>query len=137
MSKLMTVDKEYRSILPYNLIAIYKKGGRFRDMIEDSLTEYPELYPLIAETFDEAQAFVYNRESFNIFMFVTDNLSIDVLVHECTHAVFAIYDIIGQVVDRKNDEFFAYLTEHVFREYYSMITDNFKLKIQYSRVNAI
>jgi hypothetical protein len=134
MAKLQLSTKTYNNIFPFILTIAYQKKGDFRQMVGELLIEYPELMPLYV-SFEEdqraAMAFVYKHEaSSQIFLFCTDNLGLDILVHECVHITAAVFHTVGSNINDETEEWFAYLNEFVFREVYAVLTKDFKHKLK-------
>lgn len=132
-SKLKVVTKHYGHIFPYTLIAIHKKEGDFLDMIKEALPLYPELGMMshdMSLSTSGVISFVFNANSANIFLFLTDDFKLDTLVHECVHVVSRIFNRIGSEFTEDTEEFFAYLMDFMFREIYTLVTKQFKLPIE-------
>lgn len=132
-SRPQVAVKSYSSILPFNLVLVYQKKGVFIDMITSLSEEFPELKVLEKDKTalnKQVLSFVFNDESNNnIFLFLTDNFGTDVLVHECVHVTFRLFEIVGSDINEETEEWFAYLNEFMFRESYKIITQEFKLKV--------
>lgn len=130
-SALLVETRTYNQI-PYNLVVVYKKEGIFLDMIQELIPKYPELFMLLGDpSVNNNLAFaVGSEESPNIFVFITDDCALDVIVHEVTHTVFSIFRRIGATISEDSEEFFAYLMEFNFKEVGNIIYDTFKLKMR-------
>lgn len=130
---ILVESKSYREI-PFNFIIIYKKKGIFSEMCKEAVTQYPELMGLVmdGEDVNNCTAFVYSVGGANVFMFINDSLTLDVLVHECTHVTAAVFRRINSPINDCTEEFYAYITESIFRDAYSIITQQFKLKMKTS-----
>jgi hypothetical protein len=126
---LKIVERNYDGPIPFDLITIYQKDGDFKQMAEEALGPYPELLHLVAQPLERKPlCFVYNNlESDNIFLFITDEFTGDILVHESVHITFRIFDIIGAEPSIETEEFFAYITEFVYRELIGVCTEEFGL----------
>lgn len=128
---LQIYQKNYERMFPFNLVYIYEKKGNFDNMLVKAACTFPELTRIPEESTDSSLAFVYAPESSgNIFFFMTDDFGLDILVHEITHIVFALFDRIQVNINEETEEFFAYISESLFRDSISVITKEFKLKMK-------
>lgn len=118
MSKLQTCYKSYSTFLPFGLTLVFQRQGSFNEMIVEAAKKFPQLDLLKCDTINSNVAsFVYMPNATNsIYLFCTDELSVDILVHECVHVVMRIFDAIGADVTPDTEEFFAYLNEMIFRD---------------------
>jgi hypothetical protein len=127
----------YGDIFPYNMVLVYKKDGDFRDMVDEAKKGFPDLKRLDSEPFgDGVSAFVFSDDtspSGNIYLFFTDSLTIDVLVHECVHVTSRVFDKLDSELNPSTEEIFAYTMEFMFRDIYYMITD--KMKVDLSKIS--
>jgi len=133
MSKLKIISKSYKSIFPYNLVVVYKKQGNFIDMVKEAILTYPELNVMSNDSVLSVSgviSFVFNSNSGNIFLFLTDDFKMDTLVHECVHVVSRIFERIGSEFTEDTEEFFAYLMDFMFREIYTIVTKQLKVTIE-------
>lgn len=122
------VAKSYHAIFPFNLILAYKKGGVFKEMVGELSTKYSDLSRLL-DIEDNVLSFVFNdKGSSNIYLFLTDAFSVDVLIHESVHVVSRIFDIMGVDTCEETEEFFAYLMEFMFREIMHLLKTELKIK---------
>lgn len=63
----------------------------------------------------ECEAYVYERKG-NIHAVFRENVSDDIIVHECVHIVSIAFTLVGQKGDLNNDELQAYLTQYLFKK---------------------
>jgi hypothetical protein len=91
-------------------------------MLEEATRKYPALRELTCDGIQpNIVSFVYCPEHTNtIFLFATDEVSMDILVHECTHVVMRIFECIGAELKEPSEEFFAYYMEMIFRDVLSI-----------------
>jgi hypothetical protein len=130
-SKMLVEKREYTQV-PYNLVVVYQKNGVFSDMIQELIPVYPELFLFMSErAVSNSLAFTLSsEESPNVFVFITDDCALDVIVHETVHTIFSIFRRIGAEISDESEEFFAYLMEFNFREIGNIIYEKFKLKMK-------
>ncbi len=96
-------------------------------MVAEAAKKFPQLDTLRCDTISaNVASFVYMPNATgSIFLFCTDDLSLDILVHECTHVVMRIFDAIGSDVTEDTEEFFAYLNEMIFRDTLKLLKSKF------------
>ncbi|TXH08747.1 MAG: hypothetical protein E6R03_17695 [Hyphomicrobiaceae bacterium] len=125
---LQTYYKNYNQFLPFGLILIFERQGSFNDMVLEAAKRYPQLAALKCDTVrPNVMSFVYSPLDTNaIYLFATDELRLDVLVHECFHITMRIFDAIGSEVNEHTEENFAYLNEMIFRDVYNALEKKFK-----------
>jgi hypothetical protein len=120
--------------LPFKLITLYSEGESIPQIVETFHTTYPELTLLLAADdvgSKTTSAMVYKaNDSTSVCLFIKKGISISILIHECVHIVSRIFDIIGSEVNEETEEFFAYLQEYIFKEVYTLITKQLKLKME-------
>lgn len=130
MSKttLQTHTKKYTKYLPFVYTIVFKRQGTFNEMIEEATKKFPLLQALTCEGIGpNIISFVYKPEYNNhIFLFATDELSLDILVHECAHVVMRIFEGIGSEVNESTEEFFAYTQEMIFRDTMEAMNKHFE-----------
>lgn len=129
LKKSLQIDhKSYSEYLPFSLVVIFQREGVFDEMVTEASKQYPSLETLRLESIKEKViSFVYNPEPGNIiFLFANDEMTIDVLVHECVHIVMRIFNTIGADMNQETEEFFAYLQDMTFRDIYKVLTSKFK-----------
>lgn len=126
-TSLQTCYKSYSMFLPFGLTLVFQRQGTFNEMIVEAAKKFPQLDLLKCDTINSNVAsFVYMPNATgSIFLFCTDELSIDILVHECIHVTMRIFDAIGAEVTEDTEEFFAYLNEMIFRDTIKLLKTKF------------
>lgn len=97
-------------------------------MIEEAAKKYPQLRMLLQEDWsrDNTVSFVWRHPgSSTIFLFITDEMTIDIVVHESVHVVSRIFEIIGAPITEDTEEFFAYYQETMFRDILKTLKNKF------------
>lgn len=132
-NQMQVYSKSYANIFPYSLTVVH--GGKTTNIneIAEALFKQGYLqmsYFLSNPMVGNIDACVYHDPNdTEIFLFVSDNLSIDVLVHECIHITARIFDITGSDITNDTEEFFAYINQFMFKECYEIITKEMNKKI--------
>lgn len=132
-NQIQTYTKSYANIFPYSLTIVH--GGNIINIneIAESLFKqgYIQMsYFLSNPMVGNIDACVYHDPNdTEIFLFISNNLTIDVLIHECVHITARIFDIIGSEITNDTEEFFAYINQFMFKECYDTITNKLNKKI--------
>lgn len=130
MSKttLQTYTKKYTKYLPFVYNIIFKRQGIFNEMIVEASKKFPHVADLTCNGIGpNIVSFVYKPEHSNhIYLFATDELSLDILVHETAHVVMRIFEGIGSEMNESTEEFFAYLQEMIFRDTMEVLYKQFE-----------
>lgn len=133
-TKLKVQVIDYNEVYPFRLIIAYKKDGNFIQMLNELIPDYPELKEGLGEMEDTILAFTYCiGNTGNIFLFVTEDVAIDILVHECVHIASRVFEATGSYINEETEELYAYLLEYIFREVYRTLTNTFKVKMKIIR----
>ena len=123
VTELQITRIEFDGMFPFVLAVVYKKGSTIIDIIREASTIDANLIPLMQDLEGEALSLVYKNDgSTTAYIVVDDTISVDVIVHEACHIVFRLFGIIGSQINEDTEEFFSYLTSHMFRKVYEVVT---------------
>lgn len=132
-NKPKVYTKSYFKILPFDLKVVDCKDNSIESCIQYLIRKgesYSDLTGMKDYEDRECIACVYNtKSSTNIYLFVADDLPLDVLVHECIHITFAVFDIVGSNINEETEELFAYINQFIFNEVKDLIVDTLKVDI--------
>ncbi len=131
-NQVQVVTKNYFHIFPYVLHIIYGKNMELKDIVDEVSRDNKDLNCLRDDKWLESiEAFVYNDEdSTDIYLFLKDSITLDTLLHECIHITSRIFDIMDSKLNSSTEEFFAYITQYMFKECCKVISNDFKLKLK-------
>ncbi len=125
---LQTEKVEFDGMFPFTLAIVYKKGASIVDIIDEAADTDENLIPLANNNEDGSLSLVYKMDGTTVaYIIVDDNITIDTIVHESIHITCRLFEIIGSAINEDTEEFFAYLTSHMFRKVYKVVTTIFNL----------
>lgn len=124
---IKTHYKSYSSYLPFALAIIYEENGDFNKMVLEACNKYKSLEQIKCDNIPtNVMAFVYKSDDENIiYLFATNTLTTEVLVHECAHIALRVFQSIGAEINEETDEFHAYILEMLFRDIYNILVKKF------------
>lgn len=124
---IQTYHKSYNQFLPFSIVLVFEREGKFNEMEQEAAKRYPALASLKCTPIaGNVMSFVYcPPETNTIYMFATGSLKLDILVHECVHIVMRVFEAIGADMCEETEEFFAYIQEMVFRDILTALKTKF------------
>lgn len=115
--------------LPYKLTVHYSKGCDIQGLLEQIVDSDKNFKELLNSDYSGCLSMVTSIDS-NIYLLVKDNITMDTLLHECIHVTFRIFEKIGSSANLETEEFFAYITDFIFKSVYKILKEDFKLKVK-------
>lgn len=133
MIKTTKVYEIHSEIFPYTLYVVYGKNMSINNIILNEINK-GNIGLINMEGIDDAansDACVYNDNmSTDIYLFISNNLTLDILVHECIHITSRIFEIMGSEINSHTEELFAYINQNIFKQCYNLITNEIKVKLK-------
>lgn len=117
-------------IFPIRIVVLCKKGITIKELYKESLKVHPELIEMRMPTDDMQACVFHDNDSGNIYLFITDQLTYSILVHECSHITYEAFEIMDSKHIDVTDEFYSYLLETIFKKISIACKEVFKLKLE-------
>lgn len=132
-NKLKRFKKSYSYILPFNLDIISTNKNSMDQTFESLNKEYILDHYELTNTDNYSACVLSSDKDLTILLIFNEDITVDILVHECIHIVYNIFEYIGSDINRETEEFFAYLNQFIFNEVYNIITKNLNIKIKFKK----
>ena len=126
------VNLDLGKLFPVILKLVYSKKGTIREIVRNSIEKDNQLVYLHQELEGDSRSpvsLVYNIPgTANVYLVLNGEITMDTLIHECSHVIFRIFEITGSPITEDTEEFFSYMLGAVFSECVKTIKQNFKIK---------
>lgn len=127
-SKLRCHEADYTSIFPFRLVVYYRPNSTSDQILLKAQESNPALQAIPLDSFPSA-AFVSQIDT-TIYLFITDQLTLDILVHECIHITKALFFIMNSEFNTHTEELFAYINQFMFRQLLNILKEHLKFHIK-------
>lgn len=125
---LVSISHKY-SIVPAKLTILYKKGASMDEIYKDAIVPFPILMQMEKPDSSILSLVFRNESDSEIFLFLGNNISLSIIVHECVHIVSEIFNIMGAPKTEDTEEFFAYLMDYTFETVVDHCLEDLKIKV--------